>query len=145
MNPLKEKQIEKLKKEGYADLVRKIEEIIDYINNEKLKEIKLTKTIIQEIPAKKLEWGKESKETMTWEEAKEWCETQGEGWRLPTIIELMEAYQDEEIRHTFQTNNYWSAIEYYSNYVYYLNFSYGSTSSYNKTNNNYVRCVRDIK
>jgi len=32
MNPLQERQIRKLEKEGYGDLSRKIQEIIDWIN-----------------------------------------------------------------------------------------------------------------
>ena len=53
----------------------------------------MTKTV-QKIPAKTLEWGNASEKELTWKEAKEWCKQQGDGWRMPTRIELLQAYED---------------------------------------------------
>lgn len=41
---------------------------------------------IQEIPAKRLEWGKMSDEEMDWNEAVKWCKAQGEEvWYITEI------------------------------------------------------------
>lgn len=54
----------------------------------------MKESIIQKIPAKTLEWGNVSEKELTWKEAKEWCKQQGDGWRMPTRIELLQAYED---------------------------------------------------
>jgi hypothetical protein len=97
--------------------------------------------VIQSIPAKELEWGAISDEEMDWHEAIKWCEAQGKGWRLPTRVELIQAF-DEGIE--FPGNYFWSSTEYYSNtalawYVYLYN---GNTNSNTKASSNLVRCVR---
>ena len=97
--------------------------------------------VIQVIPAKTLEWGAISEKEMTWDEAKKWCEAQGKGWRLPTRIELLQAY-DEGIE--FPGNNFWSSTEGYSNpaSAWFTTLSYGGTSFNPKTVSYYVRCIR---
>jgi len=104
----------------------------------------IVENIIQEIPAKTLEWGKTCEKELNWEEAKDWCSKQGEGWRLPTLIELQEAYEDKKIRGSFQPNgNYWSSTEFSASNAYYVYFYYGGTSVNGKANAySYVRCVR---
>jgi hypothetical protein len=100
-----------------------------------------SEAVIQEIPAKTIEWGAESDKPMTWDEAVKWCEDQG--GRLPTVTELLEAYIDEDIRETFcQSNNYWSSTETNSNFARNVYFYNGNASSSYKDNNYYVRCVR---
>lgn len=101
---------------------------------------------IQHIPAKKLEWGAEAPKSMTWIEAVNWYEKQGEGWRLPTVTELFEAYW-EEVEGFTQSNYYWSSTTYPAFYAYAMlvNFYSGSASGNGKTNSGYVRCVRDSK
>jgi len=54
----------------------------------------MKESIIQKIPAKTLEWGNVSEKELTWKEAKEWRKQQGDGWRMPTRIELLQAYED---------------------------------------------------
>jgi len=96
----------------------------------------------QEIKGKTLEWGKVSEKEMTWNDAKKWCEKQGKGWRMPTRVELIQAY-DEKVE-GFSGYTFWSSTETYSNatgaWVVYL--YYGFTNNLNKVNSKYVRCVR---
>ena len=103
------------------------------------------KTTIQEIPAKKLEWGAESPEELNWEEATNWCKNQGDGYRLPTVVELMQAYW-EKVPGFTQSNFYWSSTTYPANYsnAMNVNFNNGNANNNGKTNSNYVRCVRAL-
>ena len=98
--------------------------------------------VIQAIPAKFLEWGETSEEEMTWQEAKDWCKEQG--GRLPTQIELLQAYKDGV---KFPKEFFWSSTEYYINsgYAWYVYLSYGSTTHFDKTTSSYyARCVRSV-
>ena len=79
---------------------------------------------------------------MDWEDAKEWCKKQGEGWRLPSIIELLRAYYDDI--DGFGSGGHWSATEYSEAYARSVYFSVGSVTLYFKTLNYSVRCVRDV-
>ena len=116
------------------ELIKRIEKL-----EEKTKEIKLTDWILQEIPAKHLEWGKTSEVEMNWQEAKDWCEKQG--GRLPTIVELMEAYHGKI--GGFKDDFYWSSSESSATGPFFLGFDGGSVSTYfAKSNAYYVRCVR---
>jgi hypothetical protein len=92
----------------------------------------------QHIPEKNFEWGECSEEEMNWNEAKKWCKERG--GRLPTIVELMEAYHGKV--EGFNENYYWSSTEYSSTYAWYLYFGYGNVYSSNKSSAYYVRCVR---
>ena len=122
----KEKQIIKLEEE-----IKKLQE---QIKNE---------PVIQIIKSKKLEWGKVCKEEMNWEEAKKWCKKQGEDWRLPIITELGQAYYDK-IK-GFRAGYYWSSTENSEPSAYDRSFSSGSENNSSKTNDNSVRCVREVK
>ena len=96
----------------------------------------------QSIPAQELEWGETSKEEMTWQEAKDWCEEQG--GRLPTQIELLQAYKG---RVTFPKDSYWSSTEssIISSYAWSVYLSSGSTLSIDKSSSSYyARCVRSV-
>ena len=116
------------------ELIKRIEKL-----EEKTKEIKLTDWILQEIPAKHLEWGKTSEVEMNWQEAKDWCEKQG--GRLPTIVELMEAYHGKI--GGFKDGYFWSSSEYSATFPFYLLFHLGGVLANSaKSNAFYVRCVR---
>jgi len=91
---------------------------------------------IQEIPAKTLKWGKSSDKEMNWSEAKDWCEKQG--GRLPTLIELLQAYEDVD---GFKKDYYWSATEYSATLAWGVNFSTGGPDLDGESNAYYVRCV----
>ena len=105
-----------------------------------VEEITKTKVVIQKIPAKILEWGLTSEKEMNWEDAKQWCEKQGEGWRLPTIIELEQAYNDKI--NGFEASYYWSSTEYSQTGAWIYSwpgaYRFSSTRDYDY----YVRCVR---
>ena len=93
--------------------------------------------IIQETTAKTIEWGKSSEDTMNWNEAKEWCKKQG--GRLPTRLELLQAYVDKV--KGFKTDAiYWSSTECSTYYAWGQGFGTGAQYTYNKSNY-YVRCV----
>jgi len=74
-------------------------------------------------------------------------------WRLPTIEELLTLVNYEkrrpacDLEDTISSSRYWSSITYVDNtdYAWDVYFYYGSSSYYNKTNNYYVRCVRNSK
>lgn len=101
----------------------------------------MKESIIQKIPAKTLEWGNASEKKLTWKEAKEWCEQQGDGWRMPTRIELLQAYEDNV--DGFKTDGYyWSSTEFNASSAWYVYFYSGDAFSYSKTYTYYVRCVK---
>ena len=106
---------------------------------------KKSATTIQTIPAKTLEWGAEAPDRMNWEEAVKWCESQGEGWRLPTITELYQAYWDKVEGFT-QSNYYWSSTTYPASYTSAMSVDFNGGIAYNsgKANSSYVRCVRGL-
>lgn len=107
-----------------------------------LKEKDKSSNPIMEIPYQKLEWGKTCDKELSWEDAKKWCEEQGEGWRLPTRIELLEAY--EQKIDGFTTSFYWSSTEYNSSLAWLQGFYDGIQSDVYKSNGLFVRCIRSI-
>ena len=76
----------------------------------------MTKTV-QKIPAKTLEWGNVSEKELTWKEAKELCKQQGDGWRLPTRIELLQAHEDNAWSVYFLNGTAYSSS--YEPYIFY--------------------------
>lgn len=101
----------------------------------------MKESIIQKIPAKTLEWGNASEKKLTWKEAKEWCEQQGDGWRMPTRLELLQAYEDNV--DGFKTDGYyWSSTEGNASNAWGVVFISGGASSTNETGAGYVRCVK---
>jgi len=77
----------------------------------------MKESIIQKIPAKTLEWGNVSEKELTWKEAKECCKQQGDGWRLPTRIELLQAYEDNAWSVYFLNGTAYSSS--YEPYIFY--------------------------
>ncbi len=99
-------------------------------------------TFIQKIPAKTLEWGQTCEDKLNWKDAKEWCVKQGKGWRLPTRLELLQAFYDKVPG--FKIDDcYWSETEYSATHAWYTYFTYGYQNGNNKTNTYYVRCCRE--
>ncbi len=71
------------------------------------------------------------------------CSDQGNGWRLPTQKELMQAYIDGSCFNlTNPSNNFWSVTEYSATDAWRVNLIGGGTNYSTKTNASYVRCVR---
>ncbi len=83
---------------------------------------------------------------LNWSTAKLKCEEIGEGWRLPTLSELEEIFENKE-QYNFANYGYWT---YWSieelNEEESLSFSgvEGNITTHLKTSNNYVRAVRNI-
>ena len=69
----------------------------------------------------KLEWYKDQRR-MSWNDAVNYCESLGGGWRLPTVVELASLFDYDSGKPTgdTQANYYWSS----SNYAYYPNFAW---------------------
>ncbi len=81
---------------------------------------------------------------MTWNEAVEAVKNLGDGWRLPTILELHLIY-NSELKDKFNTDNYyWSSSEYYSNVAWVFYFGSGATYGNDKDDYYSVRAVRDL-
>ena len=94
----------------------------------------------------KLEWQEDApKKPMTWYEAIEYAKSLGDGWRLPTRSELINAY-DSSVK-GFMNDYYWSSSTYAQNtsLAWYVFFYNGSVGYDHKTFNNYVHCVREIE
>lgn len=81
---------------------------------------------------------------MTWDEAVEAVKQLGDGWRLPTILELHLIY-NSELKDKFKIDDYyWSSSEYYSSSAWLFSFGGGATGNFGKGHDNYVRAVRDL-
>ena len=127
------KELENIKK-LFEDFCKKADKFVEKRTEQE--------KVIQEIPAKTIEWGETSETEMTWQEAKDWCKEQG--GRLPTQIELLQAYKDGV---KFPKEFFWSSTEYYinSSNAWLVSLGLGSTSLIDKTTNSYyARCVRSV-
>jgi len=100
----------------------------------------------------KLEWHKDTKEDVTWDEAMDYCESLGDGWRLPTIEELTSAINYSEYNPAtsikgFKSSYCWSSTTYasYNAYAWYVDFSHGYVNYDYKPNYGYARAVREVK
>ena len=90
----------------------------------------------------------------TWLKAIEYCEGLGDGWRLPTIEELISIVDysriDPAIDSVFfnaQSSDYWSSTTnaYDPGYAWYVDVYYGYVSyAYKSSSSNYVRAVRSL-
>jgi hypothetical protein len=92
-----------------------------------------------------LEWQENpSEQPMTWSEANEYVKSLGDGWKLPSIEELKEAY-DNKIE-GFKSDFYWSSEEYVqnTNYAWFVYFYNGFVNYYRKRTISYVRCVKEV-
>ena len=100
-----------------------------------------------------LEWQVAETGRMTWDDAVKYAASLGDGWRLPTVTELVSLIDYENFDPAIDTTifpdccyKYWSGspYAYYSNYACYVSFVYGAVNYYYKTNLYYVRCVREV-
>lgn len=94
----------------------------------------------------KLQWEENSsKKLMTWDEAMEYAKSLGDGWRLPTRAELVDAY-DNKVE-GFHPDYHWSSITYSrnTNNAWCVNSYDGHVSNGSKIDGCYVCCVREIK
>jgi hypothetical protein len=81
---------------------------------------------------------------MTWYESIVVVKNLGDGWRLPTILELHLIY-NSELKDKFKIDNcYWSSSEINSEKAWIFNFNYGGIDYYGKYLYEYIRPVRDL-
>ena len=85
-----------------------------------------------------LEWNKTESNIKTWDEAKA---LEVDGWRLPTRVELKDAYGKIE---GFYTELYWSSKSNGKNYAYAVSFKNGFFASQDKDCFSYVRLCKEI-
>ena len=81
----------------------------------------------------------------TWEKANNYAKCLGDGWRLPTRSELLQAY-DNKVQ-GFEPDDYWSSSTYAQNTngAWYVDFDDGGVYYSGKASHRYVRCVREIR
>ena len=80
---------------------------------------------------------------MNWVDAKKACESLGDGWRLPTIIELNILYQNKDRIGGFSTNYYWSSTE--ADYTRAGNIDFNTGMQYDMTMKEATRYVRAVR
>ena len=81
---------------------------------------------------------------MNWEDAKEACADLGIGWRLPTRLELLLMYNNQDELGGFANNSYWSSSENDNYTAWFQNFNDGFQDDFDKNLNFYVRAVRAL-
>lgn len=81
----------------------------------------------------------------TWDEAKAYAASLGDGWRLPTVQELVGLW-DYEIGKSpaFPDSSgwFWSSSPYGNGRAWVVNFDYGSVNGINRSSEYAVRCLR---
>ncbi len=86
----------------------------------------------------------EDLEACTWNDAITECSKLGDGWRLPTILELQLMHQNKKLISNLKNDSYWSSTENFANYAWYFVFYNGNTYYSLKNDTYYVRAVRSI-
>ena len=79
-----------------------------------------------------------------WNDAIELCNKLGDGWRLPTILELQLMYENKDYIGNLKDTVYWSSTEYFANGAWPFNFGFGYPDYGLKNSTYYVRAVRSI-
>jgi hypothetical protein len=100
-----------------------------------------------------LKWQEEiDSRSFTWQEAKDYAASLGDGWRLPTIAELLTLVNFTRVRPACSvfadcpSAFFWSSSPGIDrpNAAWGVGFSYGYTSSYDVGNDYRVRLVRSV-
>ena len=84
---------------------------------------------------------KSTERRLSWNEAVEYCETFGEGWRLPNKDELNQIYQ---LENDFTKKEHWSSTEFNSLYAWKQSFEFGIQDFTGKNYCFYVRAIKDL-
>ena len=95
-----------------------------------------------------LEWGPDEGE-MTWHEAVAFAAAKGDGWRLPTVPELVAQFdydKGEPKGEGWKREWYWSSSAFAgtTTYAWYVTFNFGYTYYLGVSNTGRVRCVRSV-
>lgn len=90
-----------------------------------------------------LEWGPDEGD-MTWDGAVKLATSKGDGWRLPTVAELVSQYDYDNGSPAagFRQTWYWSSSPNGSSNAWYVYFFDGGVDNYNRGYESGVRCVR---
>ena len=97
-----------------------------------------------EIKSQKFEVYKEDcEQILNHAEAIGYCENLGDGWRLPTLKEMLEM-DDNKDELGLKPTGYWSSTELNSSYAWFYSFNYGYSYPNGKSNTYRVRAVRTI-
>jgi len=80
---------------------------------------------------------------LNWYEALAWCYNEGDGWRLPTRLELIWAYEDNV--DGFDTSTYWTGTESSTTFAFFVSFLDGVSAKKFKEESLFVCCVRTIE
>ena len=80
---------------------------------------------------------------MNWDEAMKACADLGDGWRLPTRLELLLIHNNQDELDSFALSYYWSSMEFGNFNAWKQDFNDGNQNSGNKGNTSYVRAIRD--
>ena len=96
-----------------------------------------------------LEWERNGHGRTTWDDAVRLCETLPDGWRLPTIKELMTIVERNTVSPAselpgLRPSMHWSSSTSacYSIGAWSVDFYYGVAGYRDKTSHGYIRCVR---
>ena len=81
---------------------------------------------------------------MNWDDAMKACADLGDGWRLPTRLELLLMYNNQDELGGFAFNYYWSSTENDNYHAWKQSFSNGNQSNNVKNFTFYVRAIRTI-
>jgi len=99
-----------------------------------------------------LEWSKDNLGPMTWQDAIDGFAKGKNGWRMPTIEELLTIvdytkYDPATTLPNMVSSYYWSSTTYarYTDGAWRVDFYYGYGHGYYKSNSRYVRAVRGEK
>ena len=97
-------------------------------------------------PKQTLEWGP-NEGNMTWDAAMELAELKGNGWRLPTVQELVAQfdYDNGKPAPGFRHAWYWSSSPLGDGYAWSVDFGSGIVGSSHRYSEGGVRCVRWVK
>lgn len=115
-----------------------------FINIEEAAEAE--KPLFLNVNGRKLQVYKKDLGVMNWYDAKLSCEKLGARWRLPTIEELQQIYEQlyKNGKGGFFPKDYWSSLENGSNSAERFYFYTGTAGNYEKNGINHVLAVRDF-
>lgn len=92
-----------------------------------------------------LEWQADVAKRMTWDKAKEYAASLGDGWRLPTVQELVSLWDyDKDCCPQFPEYKdwLWSSSPYGSYSAWIVGFGSGRVDGYGRSTESGARCVR---
>lgn len=94
-----------------------------------------------------IEWGPDEG-IMPWRDAVKLAKAKGDGWRLPTVAELVNEFdydmggpKDQGWEH----NRYWSSAPSGNLYAWYVHMGEGYSNAYHRVYGSDVRLVREVK